>query len=233
MKQEINRFTAYTNCPPGEYDAILNKSDIKKYPKGEREILTFLILGDNGLPLTNNKDEAYYSVIVCNKSKGESPKSKISKIKNTMLSKEEYDPITCRLGLPDISNFYGRKFTVRVANKDDYLTFITHIKRPRDNNWELIEGKYDGNLNVKKNLKLFLLEFERKLRPIERGGYREIVEYLSDLNMPFINKDGAFTGQFDDQKYELLSDYNQRLSKTYFEKIIKFIKSRELSDLGY
>ena len=51
--------------------------------------------------------------------------------------------------------------------------------------------------------------------------------------MPFINKDGTFTGQFDDQKYELLSDYNQRLSKTYFEKIIKFIKSRELSDLGY
>ena len=150
-----------------------------------------------------------------------------------MLSKEEYDPITCRLGLPHISNFYGRKFRVRVTNKDDYLTFITHIKRPRDNNWELIEGKYDGNLNVKKNLKLFLLEFERKLRPIERGGYREIVEYLSDLNMPFINKDGTFTGQFDDQKYELLSDYNQRLSKTYFEKIIKFIKSRELSDLGY
>ena len=25
----------------------------------------------------------------------------------------------------------------------------------------------------------------------------------------------------------------QRLSKTYFEKITKFIKSRELSDLGY
>ena len=28
MKQEINRFTAYTNCPPGEYDAILNKSEM-------------------------------------------------------------------------------------------------------------------------------------------------------------------------------------------------------------
>ena len=110
---------------------------------------------------------------------------------------------------------------------------LLHIKRPRDNNWELIEGKYDGNLNVKKNLKLFLLEFEKKLRPIERGGYREVVEYLSDLNMPFIDKDGTFTGQFDNQKYKLLSDYNQRLSKTYFEKITKFIKSRELSDLGY
>ncbi len=233
MVTKINRFTAYTNCPPGEYQAILNKSDIKKYPKGEREILTFLILGNNGLPLTNNKDEAYYSVIVCNKSKGESPKSKISKIKNTMLSKEEYDPITCRLGLPDISNFYGRKFKVRVAVKDDYLTFITHIKRPRDNNWELIEGTYEGNINVKKNFKLFLLDFERKLRPIERGGYREIVEYLSNVNMPFIDKDGTFTGQFDDEKYKLLSDYNQRLSKTYFEKIIKFIKSKDLSDLGY
>ena len=45
MKQEINRFTAYTNCPPGEYDAILNKSDIKKYPKGEKAPVNLLKLG--------------------------------------------------------------------------------------------------------------------------------------------------------------------------------------------
>ena len=79
MNQQINRFTAYTNCPSGEYGAIFNNSEVKKYPKGEREILTFLILGEDGLPFLNNKQEPYYSVIVCNKSKGSSPKSKINK----------------------------------------------------------------------------------------------------------------------------------------------------------
>lgn len=232
MKQHINRFTAYTNCPSGEYWSIFAKSDIKKYPKGEREILTFLILGNDGLPIINKKDEACYSVIVCNKSKGESPKSKISKIKNTMLSKEEYDPIACRLGLPNINTFYGRKFKIRVTKKDNNLTFITHIQRPRDNIWKSIEGIYEGNLKVKKNLKLFLLEFEKKIRSIERGGYKETVSYITDINMPYMNEAGTFTGIFDNKKFNLLSNYKKNLAKNYYSKLIKFIETKDLSDLG-
>ena len=85
MKQEINRFTAHTNCPPGEYLAIFTNSKVLKYPRGEREILSFLILKDENTPLTDNKGKAYYSVIVCNKTKGVSTKSKINKIKLAML----------------------------------------------------------------------------------------------------------------------------------------------------
>ena len=51
MKQEINRFTAHTNCPPGEYLAIFTNSEVLKYPRGEREILSFLILKDENSPL--------------------------------------------------------------------------------------------------------------------------------------------------------------------------------------
>ena len=88
MEQEINRFTAYANCPSGEYWAIFSNSEVKKYPKGYREVLTFLILNDDKqTPKLNNKEEPYYSTIICNKSKGSNPKSKVSKIKKAMLTK--------------------------------------------------------------------------------------------------------------------------------------------------
>ena len=51
MEQEINRFTAYANCPSGEYWAIFSNSEVKKYPKGSREVLTFLILSPVFPPL--------------------------------------------------------------------------------------------------------------------------------------------------------------------------------------
>ena len=132
MKQEINRFTAHTNCPPGEYLAILTNSEEFKYPRGEREILSFLILKDENTPLIDNKGKAYYSVIVCNKTKGVSTKSKISKIKLAMLNKDEYNPLDIHIGLPKIESFYDRKFKVLVTAKGEDYNFITHMQRPRD-----------------------------------------------------------------------------------------------------
>ena len=45
--------------------------EVKKYPKGLKEIISFLILNeDKKTPLLNNSGEPYYSVIVCNQSKG-------------------------------------------------------------------------------------------------------------------------------------------------------------------
>ena len=136
-------FKPYSNCHPGEYWSIFFNSEVVKYPRGEREILFFLILNDEHKPLLNNYGEACYSVIVCNKSKGISPKSKITKIKKSMLSKEEYDPIDCLIELPELSCFYKRKFRVLVEKKSD-LSFITKIKRSRDDEWENIEGEFDG-----------------------------------------------------------------------------------------
>ena len=146
MEQEINRFTAYANCPSGEYWAILSNSEVKKYPnKGYREVLTFLILNDDKqTPKLNNKEEPYYSTIICNKSKGSNPKSKVSKIIKAMLTKEEYDPLDIHLGLPNISYFYKRIMQVRVTTKETGMNFITHIQKPRDNQWECIEGEFEG-----------------------------------------------------------------------------------------
>ena len=128
MKQEINRFTAHTNCPPGEYLAIFTNSEVLKYPRGEREILSFLILTDEDTPLIDNKGKAYYSVIVCNKTKGVSTKSKITKIKLAMLHKDEYDPLSIHIGLPAIESFYDRRFKVLVTAKGEDYNFITHIQ---------------------------------------------------------------------------------------------------------
>ncbi len=148
MKQEINKFTPYTNCPSGEYWATFCNSEVKKYPRGKREIISFLILNeDKKTPRLNNKGEPYYSTIICNQSKGSSPKSKVSKIKKAMLTKEEYDPIDVCLGVPNFDNFNKRKMKIRVTTKGTGMNFATHIQRPRDNEWECIEGEFDGTIN--------------------------------------------------------------------------------------
>ena len=89
MKQEINRFTAYTDCPSGEYWAAFCNSEVKKYPKGKREIL--ILKDDKETPRLSNKEEPYYSTIICNESKGSNPKSKVSKIKKSMILEPKID----------------------------------------------------------------------------------------------------------------------------------------------
>ena len=118
MKLEINKFTPYANCPSGEYWATFCNSEVKKYPRGKREIISFLILNeDKKTPRLNNKGEPYYSTIICNQSKGSNPKSKVSKIKKAMLTKEEYDPIDVCLGVPNFDNFNKRKMKITVPIK--------------------------------------------------------------------------------------------------------------------
>ena len=164
MKQEINRFTAYTNCPPGEYLAIFTNSGIFKFNDGKRELLFFLILKDENSPLLNNKCEPYCSVIVCNKTKGVSPKSKISKIKLAMLNKDEYNPLDIHIGLPKIESFYERRFKVLVTAKGEDYNFITHIQRPRDLEWEHIEMEYEEQLESLKTKNNDLILFPNYLK---------------------------------------------------------------------
>ncbi len=176
MKPEINKFTPYANCPSGEYWAAFCNSEVKKYPKGKREIISFLILNeDKETPRLNNHGEAYYSTIICNQSKGSSPKSKVNKIKKAMLTKEEYDPLDVCLGLPNFDNFNKRKIKIRITTKETGMNFVTHIQRPRDNEWEYIEGEFEGTY-FKDPYKLYL-KHKNKIRPIERGGCSEDITY--------------------------------------------------------
>ena len=230
MKLEINKFTPYANCPSGEYWAIFFNSEIKKYPKGERQLLTFLILNEEQQPFLNNQGEAYYSVIVCNKSKGSSPKSKINKIKKAMLAIDEYDPIDIHLGLPALDKFYKRKFKVRVSSKNKNYNFISHIQRPRDNEWECIEGEFEG-IYFKNPYKLYLKQ-RYKIRQIDRGACAEDIKYyLLDKKMPYVDNDGNFTGVIDNDKYNNLDKYRKQRADDFYKRLMNFIQSENLDDL--
>lgn len=230
MNQQINRFTAYANCPSGEYWAIFSNSEIKKYPKGERQLLTFLILSEEQQPFLNNQGEAYYSIIVCNKSKGSSPKSKINKIKKAMLAIDEYDPIGIHLGLPELDKFYKRKFKVRISGKNKKYNFITHIQRPRDNQWECIEGEFEG-IYFKNPYKLYLKQ-RHKIRQINKGACAEDIKYyLLDIKMPYVDNDGNFTGVIDNDKYNNLDKYKKQRADDFYKRLMNFIQSENLDDL--
>jgi len=230
MKSEINKFTPYTNCPSGEYWAIFFNSEIKKYPKGERQLLTFLILDEEQQPFLNNQGEAYYSVIVCNKSKGSSPKSKINKIKKAMLAIDEYDPIEIHLGLPELDKFYKRKIKIRITTKETGMNFITHIQRPRDDQWECIEGEFEG-IYFKDPHKLYL-KYKNQIRSIERGGCAEEIQTcLLNTKMPFVNENGQFTGKFDEHKYNNLDKYEKMKADSFYKRVMKFVQSEDLNDL--
>ena len=224
MEQEINRFTAYANCPSGEYWAILSNSEVKKYPKGYREVLTFLILNDDKqTPKLNNKEEPYYSTIICNKSKGSSPKSKVNKIKRSMLSKEEYDPVNIHLGVPTIETFYNRKLKVKVCLKSNNKNFITHIQRPRDNQWECIEGEFEGKfitttdpIEVFKSMKQTINR--RELNYAEQSFY-SLVNHYSD-------KEGKFIFNINQTDKTFFSADLQR-----HEQILKFLETKDVVDL--
>lgn len=231
MTDKLNRFTAYTNCPEGEYEAKFINSEIKSYPRGEREILTFLILREDGSPFINNQGSAYYSVIVCNKSKGSSPKSKINTIKLCMLDEKEFDPVKVFVGLPDIETFYDRNFKVRVTSKGENYNFITHIQRPRDLTWEHIELNYEGKLK-KIDLVSLIKKKLNKLSWSERNSIEEIIEvYLKDKNMPFNDENGKFTGEFNQNKFEKLDKHKQYYSKNIYENIIKFLETEDINSL--
>ena len=224
MKQEINKFTPYTNCPSGEYWATFCNSEVKKYPRGKREIISFLILNeDKKTPRLNNKGEPYYSTIICNQSKGSSPKSKVSKIKKAMLTKEEYDPIDVCLGVPNFDNFNKRKMKIRVTTKGTGMNFATHIQRPRDNEWECIEGEFDGTINnnsdpikVFKSMKHTINK--RELNYAEQAFY-SVVNYYSDKNGKFIFNLNQTDKRFGNQ------------DKIRHEQLLKFLETKDVADL--
>ena len=228
MKQEINRFTAHTNCPPGEYLAIFTNSEAFKYPRGEREILSFLILKNKKTPLTDNKGKAYYSVIVCNKTKGVSTKSKISKIKLAMLNKDEYNPLDIHIGLPKIENFYDRKFKVLVTAKGDDYNFITHIQRPRDLEWEHIEMEYEGGF-IKDPRKLYN-QLRHQILAKKRKELDEAFEHLLKINDGILlDKDGNFINDIDYNSQNMFGP--ESYNSTTHKKILKFLETQDLSVL--
>jgi hypothetical protein len=231
MKQEINKFTAYTNCPSGEYWAAFCNSEVKKYPKGKREILSFLILNDDKeTPRLNNKEEPYYSTIICNESKGSNPKSKVSKIKKSMLKKEEYDPIDAHLGLPNTSYFFKRIIQVRVTTKETGMNFITHIQRPRDNQWEYIEGEFEGKYKTITDPIELYSKLRKQIPFKERELCDEAINTMVNINSGvLLDEKGKFKMDVDYNSKEMIKP--ESASSTTHKRLVKFIESQDLKTI--
>ena len=146
--------SVYGTAPEGEHPAILTGSETTKYPKGLRRIFGYLVLKpDQSAPLLDANGEPYYAVAVCNASEGKSPKSKPYKICKAMLQAREYNQIDAALGVPDPEHFLeknkdgtNRIIWIRVEQRqsgDTAHSLVTHIRRPRDEVWECIEGEFD------------------------------------------------------------------------------------------
>ena len=231
MKPEINKFTPYANCPSGEYWAAFFNSEVKKYPRGKKEIVSFLILNeDKKTPRLNNKGEPYYSTIICNQSKGTSPKSKVSKIKKAMLTKEEYDPIDVCLGVPNFDNFNKRKMKIRVTTKETGMNFITHIQRPRDDQWECIEGEFDGTINNNSD-PIELYNRLRKQIPFkERETYDEAIHCMVNCNNGvFLDEKGKFKMNVDYNSKEMIRP--ESASSLIHKRLLKFIETQDLKTI--
>ena len=181
---------------------------------------------DENTPLIDNKGKAYYSVIVCNKTKGVSTKSKITKIKLAMLNKDEYDPLGIHIGL--LESFYDRKFKVLVTSKGEDYNFITHIQRPKDLEWEHIEMEYEGGF-IKDPRKLY-----NQLRyKIPKKNKDSIDEAFNDLlnieNGILLDEKGNFKHDIDYNSYKMRGP-DSSVSNTH-KKILKFLDTKDLSIL--
>ena len=231
MKQEINRFTAYTNCPSGEYWAAFCNSEVKKYPKGKREVLTFLILNDDKeTPKINNKEEPYYSTIICNESKGSSPKSKVNKIKKSMLNKEEYNPIDIHLGLPTIETFYKRILKVKVCPKTNNKNFITHIQRPRDDQWECIEGEFEGKYAIIKDPIELYKKLRKQIPYKERELCDEAINTMVNVNSGvLLDENGKFKIDIDYNSKKMIRP--ESASSLTHKRLLKFIETQDLKSI--
>ena len=231
MKPEINKFTPYANCPSGEYWAAFCNSEVKKYPKGLKEIISFLILNeDKKTPRLNNSGESYYSVIVCNQSKGSSPKSKVNKIKKAMLTKEEYDPLDVHLGLPTIETFYKRIVKVKVCPKSNDKNFITHIQRPRDNEWECIEGEFEGKYKTITDPIELYNKLRKQIPFKERETYDEAIRYMVNCNNGvFLDEKGKFKMNVDYNSKEMIRPESS--SSLMHKRLLKFIETQDLKTI--
>lgn len=146
--------TPYGNAPTGEHPALFTGCFEAKYPKASRLLFGFVILNPDRETLHDGPDgEGLYAVAVCNQSEGANPKSKPFKIRRAMLQAEEFRDLSLAANPPPPEHFtepYGdrhRILDIRVERREkdgNQVSLVTHIRRPRDGEWQCIEGQYEG-----------------------------------------------------------------------------------------
>jgi hypothetical protein len=146
--------TPYGNAEAGGYTVLFTGAFEASYPKARRLIFGFAILRADRQTLEDGPDGCgLYAVAVCNRSDGTNPKSKPYKIRRAMLQPEEARDNQLVLSLPAAEHFTTpyedrqRILEVRVTQREKdgrQVSLVTHIRRPRDGEWQCIEGEYEG-----------------------------------------------------------------------------------------
>jgi hypothetical protein len=148
--------SVYGNAPLGEHFAVFQTAGSQKYPSGMRFVVGFVIVNpETKVPLEDADGNILFAVAVCNLvGGGGNAKSKQFKIRKAMLRAEEFDPIGNAASVPGWDHFTQRLsdgswriLKIRVATKGENgkrVSVVTHIERPREGQWEPIDGVFDG-----------------------------------------------------------------------------------------
>jgi hypothetical protein len=142
-----------------------------------------------------------------------------------MLSRHEYDPIKSRVGLPDISHFYNEVFMVRVSSKNEEYNFITHIQRPRDMEWECIEGEFEGLTTDP--IKLFKQLKNNIKHEFRKDAEEDIIVKVNANDKVLLDENGNFKLEIDYENDPKMYGASSAIS-TIHKNLIKFIKTRDL-----
>src|SRR5260370_33712948 len=166
-ESELKSITPYGNAPAGDYPALFTGCFEAKYPKASRLIFGFTILNaDSETHHDGPDDEGLYAVAVCNKSEGTNPKSKHFKIRKAMLQPEEFRDLALAINPPPPEHFTEpcgdrhRILDIRVERRETdgrQVSVVTHICRPRDAEWQGVEGQYEGGAPGMRNGRPFWL----------------------------------------------------------------------------
>ena len=147
-----------------------------------------------------------------------------------MLTKEEYDPIDVCLALPNFDNFNKRKMKIRITTKGTGMNFATHIQRPRDNEWECIEGEFEGRFNIIEDPIELYNKLRKQIPFKEREIYDDAIHSMVNCN------DGVFLDEKD--KFKMDVDYNSKemirpesASSLMHKRLLKFIETQDLKSI--
>ena len=147
-----------------------------------------------------------------------------------MLKKEEYDPIDAHLGLPNTSYFFKRIIQVRVTTKETGMNFITHIQRPRDNQWEYIEGEFEGKYKTITDPIELYKKLRKQIPYKERESYDEAIYTMVNINSGiFLDEKGKFKIDIDYNSKEMIRP--DSAPSQMHKRLLKFIETQDLKSI--
>ena len=152
-----------------------------------------------------------------------------------MLTEDEYEPLHSELALPSMDEYLPvkgkpyRVIKVRVKKVGDEkpVSLVSHIQRPRDKEWECVEGEFEGTFNMPTDP----MELYKKLRPkIPKKFLDSTDDYIKSFTSkshPYYDENGKFMVKPD---YEKMYGEQSATSKIH-KKLLNFLETQDLKVL--